>query len=303
MSTERSPWRFALFTREAWRNIRAAPSLTFVAVLTIGVSLLLVGLFGFVVSNGDELLDNVGRDLQLTVYLNPDIDEVRLDALVSALSERPEVETITVLSAEEDKQRTLDLLSPDLLEGLDESALPYQPAIDVRLEPRKRSKGDFDAIATWLKGFEGADGVQELHFGADKIRILFAIMDLIRVTGLFICLIVLAAAVFFILSIIKLAVYARQEEIEILRLVGATDAFIRAPFYIEGLVAGFLGSITALTIVYILHSRLMAFIEEEHALNVHLDLMPAWMITWILLGGILLGLLGSALSVRRYLKA
>ncbi|MEC9072102.1 MAG: FtsX-like permease family protein, partial [Myxococcota bacterium] len=116
------------------------------------------------------------------------------------------------------------------------------------------------------------------------------------------CLVVLAAAIFFTFSTIKLAVYARREEIEVLRLVGATDGFIRIPFYIEGFLAGLLGAIGALIIIAIIHARLLAFVEEEHFLNVSLDLMPLGMLLWLFLGGILLGLLGSALSVGRHLR-
>lgn len=302
MSTELSPPRLLLYLREAWKNIRAAPALTVVAILTIAVSLVLVGFFGFVMVNAGHVLDAIGRDLQITAYLEPAVDEARISSIMDALEERPEVEEITFLTAEEDRARNLELLSPELLEGLDASAVPGHPAIDVRLVPRERTKEDFALIGTWLEKMAGVDGVQEMHFGADKVRVLFAIIDLLRVTGLIISLIVLAAAVFFTFSIIKLAVYARQEEIEILRLVGATDAFIRGPFYIEGALAGLCGSATALLIVMFIHTRLMEFIEEEHFLNFTLDLMPTGMVAWLLLGGVALGLTGSALSVGRYLR-
>ena len=296
--------RLTLFMREAWKNIRNAPVLTVVAVLTIAVSLILVGFFGFVMSNTGRLLDSVAKDLTITVYLHEGVTAETVDAVMANVKEGAEEHryVATFLTPEEVRERTLELLTPELLEGLDEAALPAQPAIEIQLEPRTRRKADFDRITGWLDGLEGVEGVQTLLFSAEKVRIIFAITDLIKVTGLIIVIIVLAAAVFFTFSTIKLAVHARRSEIEVLRLVGATNGFIRAPFFIEGALAGFLGSVTALLIVAYIRGRLTDFVEEAHFLNISLDLMPPGMVLWLLFGGVALGLAGSALSVGRYLK-
>lgn len=303
MSAEIATPRLLLFAREAAKNMRAAPALTVVAILTIAVSLILVGLFGIVLSGASTLLDGIAHDLRITVYLEDGVPAERIDALQREIAEREEVATVGYLTAEEDRRLNTELLSPELLEGLDAEAVPGQHAITIQLEPRRRSKEDFEKISRWLDELAGVEEVQELWFGADKIRILFALIDLVRVTGLLISGIVLAAAVFFTFSTIKLAVYARREEIEVLRLVGATDGFIRAPFYLEGATAGLLGSVTAIGIVVWLHGRLVEFAEEEHLLNLDLSLLPAGMVLWLVLGGVTLGLLGSALSVGRYLRA
>ncbi|MCB9727597.1 MAG: ABC transporter permease [Deltaproteobacteria bacterium] len=299
MSREFLLWHFF---REAWKNIRAAPALTVVAILTIAVSLILVGFFAFLMFNANRVLDGIAEDLRVTVYLSPDATAEQIDALQLEIAERDEVAQVTYLTAEEDLARNVALLSPELLEGLDAGAIPGQPAIDVLLRPRQRTKEDFARISAWLEELSGTQQVQELYFGADKIRILFAIIDLIRLTGLIICAIVLAAAVFFTFSTIKLAVYARREEIEVLRLVGATDRFIKAPFFIEGALAGLSGAAVALVLVATIHTRLLAFVEEEHFLNLSLDLMPAGMVMWLFIGGVGLGVAGSWLSVGRYLR-
>ncbi len=294
--------RFFLFFREAWKNVIAAPILSLVAVLTIAVSLIMVGLFGFAVVNGEKLLDRIVNDLSIPVYLEVDVTEEQVKALTDMIEARQEVQKAVFLSQEDDRRRNKKLLDPNLIEGLDEASIPAQPCIEINLKSADLRKGDFDEIGGWLKKLEGVEGVQELFFDGSKLRIIFALVDLIRVIGFLICTIVLAAAVFFIFSTIKLAVYARQEEIEVLRLVGATDRFIRAPFYIEGAGAGLLGSAAALAIVALIHARLESFVKERQFLNIDLDLMPAGMVVWLLAGGVCLGLLGSALSVGRYLK-
>ncbi len=301
-SSSSSSSRALFFVREAWKNVMTAKVLTLVAVLTIAVSLILVGLFGFVMVNASRLLDDIASDLNVTVYLADDVDNATIKTLLDNIAGRDEVETVRFMTREEDRARNLALITPELLEGLDAEAIPGQPSIEIQLQPRQRHRDDFDKLSAWLGELQGVAGVEELHYGAEKIRIIFAVIDLIRLTGLIICLIVLAAAVFFTFSTIKLAVYARQQEIEVLRLVGATDGYIRAPFYLEGAFAGLFGSATALLIVALIHGKLATFVEEEHLLNLQLDLMPAGMVAWLLLGGVCLGLAGSALSVGRYLR-
>lgn len=302
MSSDLSPSRVALYLREAWSNILGSPLLTLVAVLTIAVSLILVGFFGTLLVNANHVLDAMAQDLRITAYLDEDIDAPAVNALLERIATQEEVETTAFLSAEDDRQRNRALLDAELLRGLEQDAIPGQPAIEIQLKPRQRTKEDFAQITEWVGELAGVNGVQELYFGADKIRVLFAMIDLLRVIGFIICVIIVAAAIFFTFSTIKLAVYARKDEIEVLKLVGATSTFIRTPFYLEGAFAGLLGTLTALVIVAFIHSRLVAFVEEEHLLNVRFDLLPAGMLAWFLVGGVALGLAGSALSVRRHLK-
>jgi cell division transport system permease protein len=302
MTNDLSPGRVLLYLRETWSNVLSSPLLTLVAVLTIAVSLILVGFFGTLLVNANHILDAMAQDLRITVYLDPSIDAVSVNALQERIATRDEVAQTAFLSADDDRQRNRELLDAELLKGLDQDAIPGQPAIEIQLEPRQRTKEDFTRITDWVGELAGVEGVQELYFGADKIRVLFAMIDLLRVIGFIICVIIVAAAVFFTFSTIKLAVYSRKDEIEVLRLVGATNTFIRTPFYLEGAFAGLFGTLTALVIVAFIHSRLVAFVEEEHLLNVHFELLPPGMLTWFLVGGVTLGLAGSALSVRRHLK-
>ena len=119
MSMEPRIARSAHFFREAWKNIRAAPILTTVAVLTIAVSLILVGLFGFIMINADRVLDAVAKDLRITIYLAEDVTPDEVDALQRLIANRDEVDSVTFLTAEDDRARNVALLSSELLESLD----------------------------------------------------------------------------------------------------------------------------------------------------------------------------------------
>ena len=292
----------SLFAREASKNIRAAPWLTLVAILTIAVSLVLVGLFGFVLVNAGQLLDAIEDDLTVAVQLKEDVDPKTVNEMVNAIKARDEVASIVVLDAVEDRQRMMDVLPNEILEGLDEEAIPGSPMIEVRFRSDGRRKDDFEILPDWLESLEATATVERLHFDAHKVRVVFAVVDIIRLMGFIVCGILLAAAIFFTVSTIKLAVYARQEEIEVLRLVGATDRFIRMPFYLEGVFAGGLGSLTALSIIALIHGRLSTYVDEQVFIDVDLHLMPAGMVVWLLFGGVILGWVGARLSVQRYLR-
>ncbi|NUN13246.1 MAG: ABC transporter permease [Myxococcales bacterium] len=294
--------RAAYFCREALKNLRFSPFLALVSTSTIAVSLILVGLFGYTLLHGYQILDEVGRELRISVYLKPTTTKEQADVVANEVKARPDVASVTVLSAELDRERNRQLLSDDLIAGLDETAIPGSPVLDITLTNDKREQEDFDALQNWLQSLQSVDGVDDIEFAADKFRLVYSIIDIIEMVGLIICGVILFAAIFFTFSTIKLAVLARREEIEVLRLVGATDQFIRTPFYLEGLVQGVLGSFVAVCIVWVIHLRIRRFVQVEQAINVDINLLGSGMITWFVVGGITLGLLGSALSIGRHLR-
>lgn len=292
-----------LVAREAWKNVRAAPVVTLVAIMTIAVSLVMVGLFGFVMINGQKLMDSMVQDLSVTVYLEQGVNKEEVEEVLSYLKDRPEVAKPTrFLTAAQDRQRNLELLGEELARDL-KNDVPGQPCIEFQLRSQDLRTEDFRNIPKRLMEFKGVESVQDLLYIAEDLRVLLALIELTRLTGFILCIMILAAAIFFTFSTIKLAVYARQDEIEVLRLVGATNGFIRAPFYVEGFVAGLIGSILAIAIVATISSQLQTHLSEVQSLNLYLEQMPQGMTVWLLGGGVLLGLLGSALSVGRYLRS
>ncbi len=294
--------RFLYFFREAMKNIRHSALLTTVSVCTMAVSLIMIGFFGHLLFNAQQLLDEVGRDLKITVYLSEDITVEEAGKIKKAVEARPDVEAVALLSPKQDRTRNRDLLGDELIAGLDNDSIPGSPCLDIVLKRQSRVREDFDALSSWLSELQAVEQVEDIHYTAKKFRVIYAMIDIIEMVGLILCGVILFASVFFVFSTIKLAVYSRQEEIEVLRLVGATDGFIRAPFYIEGLIQGLTGALIALITVTVLHFRIQRFIQVEQGLNFELDLLPVSMIIWFLFGGMLLGLAGSAFSVDRHLK-
>lgn len=295
-------YRLFYFLREALKNIRHSAFLTSVSVSTIAVSLILVGFFAFLWFNANRFLDDIANDLRISVYLQDDVAPERIDKLLVDVRAHEGIESAEFVTKAEDRERSRVLLQAELLEGLDEESIPAQASIEVTLEKRRLLKSDIEAVNTWLASLESVEGVEDTLFGADKLRVVHAAIDLVQVSGSVISIIVVLAAIFFAFSTIRLAVYARKDEIEILRLVGATNRFIRVPFYIEGFLQGLVGSLLAMAIVAVIKGQLNAFVREVHFLNLRFELVESGMLVWFLAGGVFLGFVGSALSVGRYLR-
>jgi cell division transport system permease protein len=295
-------YRLYYFLREAAQNLRHSPLLAVVSVCTIAVSLILVGFFGYVLLNAYSLLDAVGRELKVTIYLQPDTDRAEAEALANEVLARPDVVDVKILSEDQDRARNIELLPDDLESGLDRESIPGTPCLDLTLSRESRDREALDELATWLASLRQVESASDIHFSADRYRLLYSLIDIFQLVGIIVCVVILFAAIFFIFGTIQLAVYARQEEIEVLKLVGATDRFVKAPFYIEGLFQGLLGSVVALLAVAAVHVKIQRFIAIEQAIDFHPDLLPPGMVLWFLAGGMVLGLLGSAFSVGRHLR-
>jgi cell division transport system permease protein len=287
---------------QTFKNVARSPFLTLVSIATIAVSLILTGFFGYVFFQVNSLLDDVGRDLRITVFLTDGTPPEQIAALAGQIKGREEVDEVEFLSAREDRERNRALLPASLLEGLDEDSIPGQPCLEVSLKKRQRLKDDFENLAQWINGLKGVGGVEDILFGADKIRLVFVLIDAFKYVGVIISLVIFFASVFFVFSTIKLAVYSRRDEIEILRLVGATDAFIKIPFYAEGVLHGIAGAAAATAIVLGMNLQLAFYMEEQHNLNWQLDLLPGPLVAWFFVAGTLLGLLGSMSAIGRYLR-
>ncbi len=297
-----SLYRIGYFFREAFKNIRQSPLLTSISILTIAVSLILVGFFGGLLVAASDLVDSVAEDIRISAWLQADISPGQVQELTTEIEKRPEVESVNFVPLEQDRARNRAMLSDELLAGLDEDSIPAAPTIEIVLQKERRLRRDVDHIALWVNELRGVESVSDVEMGMDKLRLGLAFMDVFDSLAFAICIVLVIAAVFFVFSTVKMAVHARADEIEILRLVGATGRFIRLPYYIEGLFQGLMGSLIAFVVVVYIHGRLNAYIREEHLLDVELDLLPLPLIAWFFAGGILLGFLGSVISVGRYLR-
>ena len=278
--------------REAMLTFKRAPLLSVLSVTTIAFSLFVLGLFGLVVVNLQDALHNVEERVEIVAYILPGTP---IEATAQALKDVeafPEVQTATYVSEEEALTRARAELVEfrDVLRELERNPLPA--SIEIKLKPGFRDADHVAAVAERMSGFGFVDDVR---FGRDWVERLDRLRQLAAAVGIVVGAAFAVVAIIIIGTTIRMAVLQRSREIAIMRLVGATDGFVRRPFLLQGAIKGLLGGAVALGlsfVAYLLINRYLlqsSFFTQEEALA-------------IVAFGALIGLLGSATSVGRHLK-
>jgi cell division transport system permease protein len=230
----------------AIRGIRTASTTASMAVVTIAIVLVLVGSASLLVGNMSGLLDEFGAELQVTAYLDPSVDEAAQRVLAQHVAAAPGVDHVEVVTRDEALARFERIAGgPELLEGLDDNPLPA--SLEIHLLPEARNSESLDILVASL---DGLPGIEDLSQGQEWIEGYARAVWLVRMATLGIGIVLGAAALLIVANTIRLAVYARRDELEILALVGASRTFVRVPFLLEGTLQGLLGGLIALLLVW-----------------------------------------------------
>jgi len=271
----------------------SSPVTSGVSVITIGVTLVLVGAFALMLQNMDELLEHFGDDLLVTAYLDIGISEEALRELESRVREVDGVESVEGVSPDEALVRFGDTVGTKsaLLEGLDINPLPA--SLEISLAPERRSADGLKAVVGVI---EGLPGVESLNSGRDWVEGYLRAVALLRAIGTGLGAILALATLLIVANTIRLGIFARSDELEILSLVGASRAFVQTPFLIEGVLQGSVGGAIALGLLFALFNLVLPGLEFGLELLVGSAprfFSPAESLLLIAAGGGL-GLVGSA---------
>jgi cell division transport system permease protein len=255
--------RLGYFARTAFAGLRASPVTTAVAVVTIAMSLVLVGAFALLLANMEELLGRFGDDLQVTVYLEDGLSSAQVDELVRIAHTVEGVQAARIVSKQEALERFRAGVGQGsaLLEGLDENPLPA--SLELTLAPEQRSA---QGMARVVGSLEGLAGVSEFASGQDWVEGYLRALALLRGIGWGLGLILALATLLIVANTIRLAVIARRDELEILSLVGASRVFVNTPFLLEGLLQGAVAGALALALLYALFRLVLPGFEFGLAL-------------------------------------
>lgn len=285
------------FLREASKNLVRGWSVSLVAVFSIAVSLITGGAFLLLSANVSALLEEWSSRARLVVYLEEGISSEERIAVEQRLASGPAVEAWEEVTPQAAAERLLDSF-PSLAPLLqDRSDVPLPASLEVQVD-RGAARGEvWDA---WWSGLAALPGVEGVDDDRDWIRQMESLVGVARGLGALFGAVLLAAAVLTIASVVRLTVFLHRDEVATLRLVGATEFFIRGPFYAEGLLEGLAGGGLALLALAGLHAWLRDAVPALAGSGALLSqfLPPLEAAALILLGG-LAGLLGSLLSVRR----
>jgi cell division transport system permease protein len=279
-----------LAIRDAVLAVRRAPLLSALSVTTIAFSLFAFALFGLVALNIREALEDVGERVEIRAFV---VEGTRIEDVVTAANEIAryrEVQGARVVTQEEALARARTELG-EFSDVFEPGVLPA--SIDVRLRSGARDPRSVAAVSTRIKTIPFVDDVR---YGEEWIVQLHRLRNIAGVTGIVLGLAFAAVAVIIIGATIRMTVLSRSKEISIMRLVGATDGFIRRPFLIEGFAKGILGGVLALVLTFV-----AAFVLERY-LNFHATFFDDRLVLFGLSGGALIGLFGSAFAVGRHLR-
>lgn len=278
-----------LAIREALNASRRAPLLSALGVVTIAFSLFAFGLFALVAVNIRQALRNVEQRVEVRAFISEGTSADAIAAAMADISVFPEVAKVDYV----DQQGALDRARRDMGEFSDvfeEAMLPA--SLDIHLKPGLRSPKTVEAVADRVKSYQFVDDVR---YGEEWVQKLYQLRALAAGTGLGLGLAFAAVSIIIIGATIRVSVLARAKEISIMRLVGATDSFVRAPFLIDGFVKGILGGLLAIGLTWVAYRM----IDTQLVGVVFFD--PRLIAIGIFCGA-LIGLLGSATSVWSHLR-
>jgi cell division transport system permease protein len=284
---------------DALRGLAASPLTSAVATATIALCLLLAGAFALLLTNMEQVLTRFGEEVRVSAYLADDLapgEQERLAMRVQALGG---VESVTWVSKQDalERFRASPFGRASLLDGLDDNPLPA--SLEIVLEPAQRNRAGLDALLGRLRG---VPGIAELGYGHEWVEGYARAVALVRGLALGLGAVLALATLLIVANTIRLSVYARHDEIEILRLVGAGRTFVATPFLLEGLLEGAAGGLAALGLLA------LGFRAGLVLLGGGLELLlgyaePAFLtaggaFALVALGGAL-GVIGSALALLR----
>ena len=287
----------AYFFEEALTSLWRSRLINALSIGTIAVSLFVLGAFLALASNLSGVVERWAQKVQVTFYLADQASPESRDRLIAQLSADPAVQSAVFVGRDEALQRFRTLFRDLRTLPDDLGSNPFPASIEVTLKPGPTATDEVRRLAA---AYEQAPGVEEAEYDLVWIQRLSTAVRLVRGVGVFLGGILVLAGVFTISNVIRLTVYARQDELDIMRLVGATRAYVKGPFVVEGMLQGGLGGLVAVGMLWV------AFRVVARDALAATDLMgqaalflPAELCALIVAGGMAVGIAGSLVSLGR----
>ncbi|MGM9992049.1 MAG: permease-like cell division protein FtsX [Candidatus Bruticola sp.] len=285
------------FLREVLTNMRHNPMMSVASVSTVMILALILGFFIIIIANLESLADELAGEMQIKVYMSQDFDQSQINSFKAAAYDIGHVVKVSFVSKDEAFKKLRKRLNAKLdLNDLDSNPLPDAFEIPVDdpsfLEPVAHKLSQIDNVAT-------------VDYGREEAQKLMKLNHIIRLVGIIILFMLFASSLLIISNTIRLTVFARRKEIDIMQLVGAADWFIRWPFILEGMTHGVLGAATASVLIDASYRIVVPQLQKS--ISFLPILAPGSIMPYLNIGlitmGCLVGALGSFISVNRYLKA
>jgi len=289
-------FNLGFFVREAFKNLRLNLLMSVTAITTTAICILILGTAMMINAHVEGVVRKVEQDVAITAFFPEDTTEEKIEEVRSSVEGYPEVKESTYVSKEEALRRFEEIMAdqPDIVEGIGSDVLPA--SIEIQL----KSARDSEAVAEKLRN----EGFTELSYPQQTVENInqftnYVIWGLRGATIVF-----FVASVLLIFNTIRLSIFARRKEIEIMKLVGATDDFVRTPFVFEGLAQGLIGAGFAALLVVWANALFVDWAHEAIPfIPISSSAVNMLVVLLVLISvGVIIGIVGSYLSVRRFLK-
>lgn len=299
---------FIYFIKEALRGFARNLSTTLGSIITIFLSLFVIGVFLVGAAVIENVVSSVESEVTITAYLSDDVSDSQVSSLTSEIKAIDGVSGVSYVSKDQALENFRAMSSnPDIVDQLD-GANPLPASLTIELSDPQMVESVADQIvanSTFKKACdEPSKPADSLKYGQKTVERLFQLTSYVRYIGLALIVLLIFIAMVFINNTIRLAILARRKEIAIMRLVGASNGFIRGPFLMEGAMHAIIGSLLAIGSIELIHR--VALPKVQSALTfLPMDVAgQTYVLIYVglLVAGLVIGLIGSAFAMRRYLK-
>lgn len=284
-----------------WRN----KMFSLASVATMTACIFLLGVFYSIGSNFNQMVREAEEGVAITVFFNENITEQQITKIGKKISKRPEVARYEYISAEQAWEDYKDIY----FEGNEKAAENFKE--DNPLADSANYQiylADVAEQSDLVEYIEGLDGVREVHQSEVAARTLTDFNSLLTYISIGVIIILIAVAIFLISNTVMVGIAVRRKEIAIMKFIGATDRFVRAPFVVEGVVIGLVGSIIPLVLLYFLYNAILSYVYDRFtALNSMVSFIPPetifhFLIPVSILLGVGIGYIGSRVTLKRHLQ-
>ena len=287
--------------KNIWRN----KMFSLASIATMAACIFLFGIFFCVVENFQHMVREMEKSVAVTVFFDEGLSQEQIDALGEQIRDREEVADVVFVTADEawDEYKEIYFAeAPELAEGFEnDNPLANEAHYEIYLTDVESQ----DELVTWL---ESVEGIRRINESAQVADILTNFNLLVGYISIAVILLLLCVSVFLISNTVTIGIAVRKEEIAIMKLIGATNSFVKAHFVVEGIIIGLIGAAIPLSLLYVLYTRLITFMGDKlNILTGMLQFLPVNDMFRILLPvgvalGVGIGLFGSFFTIRKHLK-
>ena len=290
-----------LHYKRAIQDILDNKFLNAITIITIAISILIVSAFALFFINASDIMNSWKKGVRVMAYLKPGISSIQIPEITQKIQNTYGVQNATFISKDEALQRLKNQMKrqASLFDNLKENPLP--DAFEIQTIAASHDPEKIEILATRLNALPE---INEVEYGQRWLARFTNIFNLFRLAGFALGGLFLTAAVFIVANTIRLALYSRREEVEVMRMVGATDHFIKAPFYIEGIIQGAVGGLIGLAVLFLTFLAVSSNVAQSFTAEPFtIRFLSLEALCGIILCSMFVGWIGCYLSLKQFLKS